>query len=81
MGGAVALGRRVQDPAQGGVCSDGKREFGEDRFELAAGFGVESEFVVAAAQVLDELVPATDDLGGGIRFRPRIGRVRAFNRP
>ena len=63
------MGRRVQDPAHGGVCSDGKRELGEDRFELAAGFGVESEFVVAAAQVLDELVPATDDLGGADTFQ------------
>ena len=67
-GGAVAWGKG-QDPAYGGVWSDGEREFGEDRFELAAGFGVESEFVVVAAHGLDERVSATDHMGGADAFQ------------
>ena len=44
-------------------CSDGKGEFGEDHREPAAGLGIEAEFVVSAAQVLDERMSATDHLG------------------
>jgi hypothetical protein len=58
-------------------CSDGEGEFGEDRFEPAAGLGIEAEFVVSAGQVLDERMPATDNLRGADALRPRIGRVRA----
>ena len=60
---------------------DGKGEFSEAHLEPAAGLGIGAEFVMSAAQVLDERVPATDSLGERMRFRPRIGRVRAFNRP
>ena len=63
------------------ALSDGKGEFGEACLEPAAGLGIEAEFVVFAAQVLDERMAAADKLGGADAFRPRIGRVRAFNRP
>jgi hypothetical protein len=36
---------------------------------------------VAVAQVLNERMPATDHLGAAEPLQPRIGRVRAFNRP
>lgn len=38
-------------------------EFGEDHLEPAAGLGIEAEFVVSAAQVLNERMSATDLLG------------------
>ncbi len=44
-------------------CSDGEGEFGEARFEPVAGLGIEAEFVVSAAQVLNERMSATDHLG------------------
>jgi hypothetical protein len=44
------------------ALSDGKGEFGEARLEPVAGFGIEAEFVVSTAQVLDERMPATDNL-------------------
>ena len=40
-----------------------RAKFGEDRLKPAAGLSVVSEFVVAAAQVLDERMPAADHLG------------------
>ena len=62
-------------------CSDGEGEFGEACLDPVAGLGIEAEFVVSTAQVLNERMPATDHLGERMRVRPRIGRVRAFNRP
>ena len=50
-------------------CSDGKGEFGEARLEPATGLGIEAEFVVSTAQVLDERMPATDKLGGADAFQ------------
>lgn len=40
--------------------SDGTREFGEDCLEPMLLVDIDTEFVVAAAQVLDEGVPGTD---------------------
>ncbi len=48
--------------------SDGKGEFGEACLEPAAGLGIEAEFVVSAAKVLDERMPTTDNLGGADAF-------------
>ena len=68
-------------------CSDGKGEFGEDRFDPAAGLGIEAELVVSTAQVLNERMPATDNFGGADAFqaahRSRSGlqpAVICFNR-
>lgn len=63
-GGAVALGG--PGAWQGGlaVWSDGLRELGERCCEPEVGLGVDAEFVVAAADVLDEGVPGADHLGG-----------------
>ena len=67
-------------------CSDGKGEFSEARLELA-GLGIEAELVVSTAQVLDERMPAADNLGGADAFsaahRSRSGlqsAVIGFNR-
>jgi hypothetical protein len=38
----------------GDPCSDGEGQFGEDRREPVLRVGVHAEFVVAAAEVLDE---------------------------
>ena len=40
------------------LALDGERDLAEDRFEPVTGHGVESEFVVSAAQVLHERMPA-----------------------
>jgi hypothetical protein len=66
--GAVALGMKTIAPSLWRRCSDGKGEFREDRLEPAAGLGIEAEFVVSTAQVLDERMPATDNLGGADAF-------------
>ena len=42
--------------------SDGAGEFGEDRCEPMPSVNIDAEFVVAAADVLDERVPGTDHL-------------------
>jgi hypothetical protein len=61
---------------------NGTGEFDEARLKPAAGLGIEAEFVVSAAQVLDERMPATDNLGGADAFQAAYrSRVRAFNRP
>ena len=65
-------------PAPGSDC---ECEFGEDRLEPAAGLDVVSEFVVAAAQVLMSACPLQTTWAQRSRFKPRIGRVRAFSRP
>jgi len=44
--------------------SDGLRELGECRCEAVARFGVEAEFIVVAAAVVDECVPGADRLDG-----------------
>jgi hypothetical protein len=79
--GAVALEASKQTPRCGGRCSDGKGKFGEARLEPAARLNIVSEFVVATAQVLNERVPLQTIWAERSRFKPRIGRVRAFNRP
>jgi hypothetical protein len=43
--------------------------------------GIDSEFIVAASEVLDEGVPSTDHPGRTKLFEPRIGRSRALSRP
>ena len=44
-------------------------EFGEARLEPAPGLGIEAEFVVSTAQVLNKRMPATDNLGGADAFQ------------
>jgi len=62
--------------------SDGGGELVEGVADPVAGGDVGGEFVVAAAQILDEGVPGGDDpRAERWRFRPRIGRSRAFSRP
>ena len=61
-------------------------EFGEGFGDPMLGIEVDAEFVVAAAQVLDERVPGADDPVQITRaerscFSPRIGRSRDFSRP
>lgn len=41
-------------------CSDGEAEFGERCWDPVVGIEVEGQFVVAAAQVLDERMSDTD---------------------
>ncbi|OHV41053.1 hypothetical protein BCD49_38980 [Pseudofrankia sp. EUN1h] len=50
--------------------SEGPSELGERLREPAMGFGVGGTFVVAAADVLDEGVPGSDDLGAAEAFEP-----------
>jgi hypothetical protein len=52
------------------LALDGERELAEDRFEPVTGHGVESEFVVSAAQVLHERMPDADRLGAAQPFQP-----------
>lgn len=40
-----------------------------------------SEFVVAAAQVLDESEPGNDNLGAAVESNPRMGRSQWLGRP
>ncbi len=54
-----AEGPDVPCPRGGG--SDGESEFGERGGEPILGISVDAEFVVAAAEVLDEGVPGADD--------------------
>jgi hypothetical protein len=42
---------------------------------------LDSEFIVAESEVLDEGVPSTDQLGRTKLFSPRIGRSRALSQP
>ena len=60
--GRCCVGEEDDAPALLRRCSDGKGEFGEARFEPAAGLCIEAEVVVSAAQVLDERMSATDNL-------------------
>ncbi len=52
-------------------------ELGEGCRKSVLGFGVDAEFVVSAAEILDEGVPGSDDLGGAETFqsphRPQSG--------
>jgi hypothetical protein len=61
-------GKQQADSSLWRRCLDGKSEFDEARLEPAAGLGIEAEFVVSTAQVLDERMPATDNLGGADAF-------------
>ena len=63
------------------LWSDCGCEFGDDGRDAEIGWDVECEFVVAAAEVLDESVTGGDSRRRAEAFRPRIGRSRAFNRP
>jgi hypothetical protein len=83
--------RRVWGCVAGHCCVDGKRagadtcgarsngegEFGEGRREPMPRIGIHAEFVVAAAEVLDERVPCADDPGEaepfGTAHRPQPG--------
>jgi len=56
-------------------------EFGEGCREPMPWAGLHAEFVVAAAEVLDERVSGTDTRAERNRFRPRIDRSRAFRHP
>ena len=64
-----------------GPRSDDEGEFGEDRTEPMAQVDIDTEFIVAAAEVLDERVPGTDHPCRAEPFQPRIGASRALNRP
>jgi hypothetical protein len=46
-----------------------------------AGGDVGGEFAVAAAEILDERVPGSQDPRRPVAFEPRIGLSRAFSRP
>jgi hypothetical protein len=62
--------------------SDDHRELVECCADPLAGGDVGGEFIVAAAEVLDEgMPPAARVRADRWRFRPRIGRSRAFSRP
>ena len=61
--------------------SDGEGEFGEGRWEPMLWVEFHAEFVVAAADVLDEGVAGTDHAGERSRLRPRIGLSRDSSRP
>ena len=50
----------VRRPPLSGADSDGESEFGERVGEAMSGVGVDAEFVVAAAQVLDEGMTGAD---------------------
>ena len=63
------------------VWSDGHGELVECRADAVPGGDVGGEFVVAAAQILDERVPGGDDPGGSVAFQPAHRRSRAFSRP
>ena len=54
--------------------SDGHRELVECCADPVAGGDVGGEFVVAAAEVLDEGMPGGQGPRGPVAFRPRIGR-------
>ena len=66
--------RRRKQPRFPMCCFDqmAMGEFGEDRWELMSWVDIDAEFVVAAAEVLDERVPGTDHSG-----RARAVSVRA----
>ena len=57
------------------------REFGERQADSIVWRDVGGEFVVAAAQVLHERVPAATVPVDWIRLRPRIGKNLALSRP
>jgi hypothetical protein len=61
--------------------SDGHRELVEGCAEPVAGGDIGGEFIVAAVKILDERCPAARIRADRRRFRPRIGRSRAFSRP
>jgi len=60
-----------------GLRSNGEGEFGERRQELSFRVGIDAEFVVAAAEVLEERVAGADHAGGAQPFesahRPHSG--------
>ena len=56
-------------------------ERGESDTDAVLGGHVGGEFVVAAAQVLHERVPAATVPVDWIRLRPRIGKNLALSRP
>ena len=59
--GAVAFAEGKTCSTLGTPCLDGEGELGEGRGEPMSGIDVKAEFVVAAAQVLDECVSGADD--------------------
>ena len=61
--------------------SNAEGEFGEGRREPTLWVEFHAEFVVAAADVLDEGVAGTDHAGERSRLRPRIGLSRDSSRP
>ena len=84
--GVALLWSAISPGTAGGTTwvprSDGEGEFGERRREAQLCRDVGGEFVVAAAEVLDEGMPGGDHRAAERkRFSPRIGRSRAFSRP
>ena len=71
-GGSVALALRESGagPFSSGWNSDGEGEFGERGGEAMSGIGVDAEFVVAAAQILDERMTGVDHPGRAEPFQP-----------
>lgn len=61
--------------------SDREPEFVECGRQAEYRRGVDPQFVVATAQVLDEGMPSDDDARGPSVFSPRIGRSRALSWP
>jgi hypothetical protein len=65
--GAVALVEGEHGRRRPGCCLDGEGEFGEGCWDSVVGVKVkvkvEGQFVVSAAQVLDECMSCTDHLG------------------
>jgi hypothetical protein len=58
--GSVALAGGKTHSTPWTPCSDGEGEFSEDRWEPMLWIDIQAEFIVAAAEVLDECVPGTD---------------------
>ena len=81
--GTVALlGWTENRPWAGGLLSsDRGEEFVECDFDSPSGCGLEAEFVVAAAHILDKRVALDHGARCAVAFQARIGRSRAFNRP
>jgi hypothetical protein len=78
--GSVASSATWQASGLGERRSHGQRELAECGRDAERWCGVGGEFVVAAADVLDEACPAAITSADRKRVSPHIGRSRAFSR-